>query len=158
MSREQSDRAYLAACVREGRPMGPDERERAAKMIERSGRPANLDTQERRFIIAHKARLLLNKGLTVDAMHDEIGERWGVSPRYIDNARAGKLHTVSLLFDAVAKLEDGAKRFHEEPEAGNLHVQVCALSSLMDRVMDTVTETIAALDVARNPRKTSARK
>ena len=106
MSREE--RAHLAACVREGRPMSPEERERAAQLIETSGRPASLDTQERRFIVADEAHRLLDKGLTVKAVHNKLRERHGVSGRYVYNARAERLRYFMREARAnLAKLKNG---------------------------------------------------
>jgi hypothetical protein len=100
MSREE--RAHLAACVREGRPMSPEEREQAAKFIETSGRPPSLDTLDRRFIIANEALQLLDKGLNVKAVHKEMWKSYRVSSRYVDNARAERLQLDRELRAAMA--------------------------------------------------------
>jgi hypothetical protein len=104
MSRQQ--RAYLAACVREGRPMSPEEREQAAKLIETSGRPTSPDALDRRFVVAEHALRLLDSGLTVKAVHNKMRDCYGVSSRYVDKARAERLRTDRELRAAMAGFDD----------------------------------------------------
>ena len=96
MSRQE--RAYLAACVREGRPMTPEEREQVAKFVEARGRPPSPDALDRRLTIGQ----LLAKGLMVKDVNYEMRIRHGVSPRYVDNAREERLQLDRELRAAMA--------------------------------------------------------
>jgi len=100
MSRQE--RAYLAACVREGRPMTPEEREQVAKFVEARGRPPSPDALDRRLTIGQ----LLAKGLMVKDVNYEMRIRHGVSPRYVDNAREERLQLDRELRAAMAGFDE----------------------------------------------------
>ena len=104
MSRQE--RAYLAACVREGRPMTPEEREQVAKFVEARGRPPSPDALDRRLTIGDEALQLLAKGLMVKDVNYEMRIRHGVSPRYVDNAREERLQLDRELRAAMAGFDE----------------------------------------------------
>jgi hypothetical protein len=113
MSKQRHVAGYLAKRCRdcdETHPLHRVELDLIAELLDpppkqRGKRKASPDTVERQKLIAREARLLIDKGLTVDEMHDEIKKRWGVGPRYIDYARAEVTEPAreSRLLDLVAE-------------------------------------------------------
>jgi hypothetical protein len=112
MSKQRDLGSYLAERCRgcdEAHPLHRVELDLIAELLDpppkhRGKRKASPDTVERQKLVAREARLLIDKGLTVDEIHDEIGKRWGVGPRYIDYARAKVTEPAreSRLLDLVA--------------------------------------------------------